>query len=142
MVEQAKAWKFLKDCVAKIPDKTLQNVFLAEFRKRAVRDWGYNPDSKYGIAKETVELDDWEQELVNDINDFNQYQVNTRGEKSKATAKEAEARMLDFICRGGCWADIPEDMRTESITKLYTDCLIKHGDYLIEETDRLLGGNK
>ena len=142
MVERAKIWRFLKDCVAKIPDKTLQNVFMAEFRKRAIRDWGYNPDSKYGVAKENIELDNWEQEFVNDINECKQYQIDTRAEKRKQTAKESESRMLDFISHGGCLNDIPEKIRTGTIVKLYTKCLIKYGDYLMEETNQFIGNQQ
>lgn len=141
--EQTKAWKFLKDCVAKVQDPTLRNVMMAEFRKRAIRDWGFNPDSKYAVAKnESVQLDDWEQEFVADIEKANKYEIDTRKEKREQTAKEAEARMLDFISHGGCLNDIPEDIRTGTVVKLYTKCLIKHGDYLMEEVNTIIGGAK
>lgn len=143
MVEQAKSWKFLKENISKIKDRTLQNVMMAEFRKRAVRDWGYNPDSKYGVAKETkLELDDWEKEFLRDITESKQYQVDTRVAKRKETAKEAQSRMLDFISHGGCLQDIPEEIRTDTIVKLYYDCLMLHGNYLITEADKLLGSKK
>lgn len=143
MVNHAQSWKFLKETVSKITDKTLQNVMMAEFRKRAVRDWGYNPDSKYGVAKEEkVELDDWEKEFLKDIQDFQEYQIDTRVEKREKTAKEAKVRMLNFIECGRCLNDIPDDVRTDTIVKLYYDCLNEYGDLLMEEADRLIGANK
>lgn len=138
--EQTKAWKFLKDCVAQVKDPTLRNVMMAEFRKRAQRDWGFNPDSKYAVAKDDeVKLDDWEQEFVNDINDHKSFKVDTRAEKRKQTAKESHARMMAFIERGGQLSDIPEDIRTDTITQLYHDCLMEYGDNLLAEADRFIG---
>lgn len=140
--EQTKAWKFLKDCVSKIQDPTLRNVMMAEFRKRAKQDWGFNPDSKYGVAKnESVKLDDWEKEFVADIKDTITFKIDTREEKRKKTTKEAHARMMQFIETGGTLADIPEDIRTDSIVKLFYECLNEYGDQLIEEADKLIGKN-
>lgn len=137
--EQTKAWKFLKNCVAKVQDPTLRNVMMAEFRKRAIRDWGFNPDSKYGVAKnESVKLDDWEQEFVADIEKANKYEIDTREEKRKKTAKEAHARMMMFIESGGQLSDIPEDIRTDTIKQLYHDCLLEYGNNLLAEADMFL----
>lgn len=137
--EQTKAWKFLKDCVSKIQDPTLRNVMMAEFRKRAKQEWGFNPDSKYGIAKnESVQLDDWEKEFVADIKDMITFKIDTREEKRKKTSNEAHARMLQFIEQGGCLLDIPEDIRTTTIEKLYHDCMQEYGDNLFAQADMLL----
>lgn len=132
--QQTKAWKFLKDCVSKVQDPTLRNVMMAEFRKRAIRDWGFNPDNRYAVVKEpTIELDDWEKEFVADIEKAKKYEIDTRAEKRKQTDKEAHARMLQFIEQGGCLLDIPDDIRTDTIEKLYYDCLLEHGDKLMAE---------
>lgn len=137
--EQTKAWKFLKDCVAQVKDPTLRNVMMAEFRKRAQRDWGFNPDSKYAVAKDDeVKLDDWEQEFVQDIEKANKFEIDTRVEKRKKTAKEAHARMMQFIETGGTLADIPEDICTDTIIRLYHDCMQEYGDNLLTEADMLL----
>lgn len=138
--QQTKAWKFLKDCISKVQDPTLRNVMMAEFRKRAVRDWGFNPDDRYAVAKEpTIELDDWEKEFIADINDHKMFKVDTRAEKREQTKKEAKARMLDFIARGGNLLDIPDDIRTDTVEKLYYECLMEYGDNLLAEADRLIG---
>lgn len=141
--EQTKAWKFLKDCVAKVVDPTLRNVMMAEFRKRAIRDWGFNPDSKYGVAKnESVELDDWEKEFVADIEKAIKYEIDTREEKRKKTMKEAKARMMQLIVSGGTLADIPDDVRSDTIDKLYYQCLMEYGDQIMQEADRFIGDAK
>lgn len=138
--EQTKAWKFLKDCMSKIQDPTLRNVMMAEFRKRAKQDWGFNPDSKYGVTKnESVQLDDWEKEFVADIKDMITFKIDTREEKRKKTAKEAHARMMQFIETGGTLADIPEDICTDTIIRLYHDCMQEYGDNLLAEADKLIG---
>lgn len=140
MVNYTQSWKFLKDCVSKIQDPTLSNVMMAEFRKRAKQDWGFNPDSKYGVAKnESVQLDDWEQEFVADIEKAKRYEIDTRVEKRKQTAKEAHARMMQFIERGGQLSDITDDVRTDTIIRLYHDCMQEYGDNLLTEADRLIG---
>lgn len=138
--EQTKVWKFLKDCVSRVVDPTLRNVMMAEFRKRAKQDWGFNPDSKYGVAKnESVKLDDWEKEFVADINDMITFKIDTREEKRKKTMKEAKARMMQFIETGGTLADIPEDICTDTIIRLYHDCMQEYGDNLLAEANRIIG---
>lgn len=140
MVNQTQSWKSLKEYIAKIQDNTLRNTMMAEFRKKAVHDWGFNPDSKYGVAKtESIQLDDWEQELVRDINKASQYQVDTRITKRRETAKEAHARMLMFIERGGQLSDIPIGICTDTIKQLYRDCLLEYGNNLLAEADILIG---
>lgn len=137
--EKTKAWKFLKDCVSKVQDPILRNVMMAEFRKRAVRDWGFNPDDRYSVAKEpTPELDDWEKEFVADIEKAKKYEIDTRKEKREKEKKEAHARMLHFVEHGGKLSDIPDDIRTDTIKKLYYECLLEYGDNIIAEADRLL----
>ena len=142
MVNHTQIWKYLKAQLALVQDYTLRNVMMAEFRKRAIHDWGFNPDSRYGVAKnESVELDPWEKELVVDIEKSQKYEIDTRVSKREKTAKEAKARMLDFISKGGCLKDIPEDVRNDIIVKLYCTCLNEYGDMLMAEADRFIGEN-
>lgn len=141
--EYAQRWKWLKAQVNLVQDRTLRNAMMAEFRKRALRDWGFDPENgRINTKTESVELDQWEQELVDDINDFKSFGYNTRAEKQKKEAKEAKARMLDFISKGGCLKDIPEDVRTDTIVKLYYECLNEYGDQLMAEADRIIGENQ
>ena len=64
---QITGWKWLKDQLNKIRDNTLRNAILADFRKRAYKEWGFNPDNGKINTKQEIELDDWEKELVEDI---------------------------------------------------------------------------
>lgn len=122
MVNQAQKWKYLKDCIARVSDKPLRNTMMAEFRKKANRDWGFNPDSKYGVAKnESVELDSWEQDLVKDIEKAKQYQVDTRVKKRKQTEVEFKARMRDFVSKGGKFSDLPAELQNQTTLRGYLD---------------------
>lgn len=130
-VEYVKAWKFIKESVKQVKDPVLKNVMMAEFRKRAVRDWGFDPETSR-LGDEVV-LDDWEKELVEDINDFRSFGVDTRVEKREKERQETKARMKDFILKGGCLKDIPEDIRSGGIEKLYYECLFEYGDEIMAE---------
>ncbi len=131
--EYVSKWKFLKGQLKLVRDPILRNVMLAEFRKRAIRDWDFDPETS-NLNKNVI-LDDWEKELVEDINDFKSFGVDNRIEKREQTKKEAKARMKDFISRGGSLKDIPDDVRSNMIEKLYYECLFEYGDEIMKETD-------
>lgn len=126
------AWKFLQAQVAKVKDPVLRNAMMAEFRKRALNEWGFDPDSGRLATKDDAVLDAWEQELADDISEYALYGVDTRVEKRKATAKEARARMMDFVSKGGSLSDIPADVRSSTIVRLYFDCVFAQIDQLVE----------
>lgn len=118
--QQAQAWKQLKGMVAKVEDPILRNAMMAEFRKRAIRDWGYCPDDKYSIAKkDTVELGDWEKELLKDIQKAELFELDTRAEKRETERKELEKNMYFFIKDGGSLTDIPPEIRTDTVVDAY-----------------------
>lgn len=116
------AWKWLKSELTKIQDKDLYLGMIAGFRKRAINDWGYDPETGTPMESNQIELDDWEKEFVEDIQKSQEYEIDTREEKRKQTVKEAHARMMAFIKRGGQLSDIPEDICTDTIKRLYHDC--------------------
>ena len=43
--EKAQAWKNLKQMVSKVVDPTLRTMMMAEFRQRAIADWGFDPET-------------------------------------------------------------------------------------------------
>lgn len=131
-------WKWLKSQLELVRDKDLKNAMLAEFRKRAMKDWGYNPDSGYVKKQENIELDDWEKEFVEDIKKAKVYELDTRVEKREKEKIEAKARMKDFISKGGSLKDIPEDVRSNTIEKLFYECLFEYGDEILEEADKFI----
>lgn len=138
--EQVQAWKQLKGMVAKVEDPTLRNAMMAEFRKRALSDWGYYPDDRRGVAKnESVELDEWGQQFLDDIKKSIMFDLDVREQKREKEIKEAKARMCDFIEHGGALEDIPEDVRTPFITNLYYESLFQVGSWIIEQANTLMG---
>lgn len=128
MVNQNKiiAWKWLKAELKRIVDPVLKKALIAEFRKRALDSWGYNPDTAF-IKKQiaTVDLDDWEKEFVADIAKAQQYEVDTRAEKRKQTQTEFKARMRYFVIHGGKFSDLPEDLQNEHILRGYLDVMFE-----------------
>lgn len=118
--EKAQAWKNLKQMVSKVVDPTLRTMMMAEFRQRAIADWGFDPETSAPTAPQQVELDDWEKALVQDIKDYKDYGVDLH---NRADPKqEAHNRMLSFIDGGGTLADIPENIKTDYIKTLYNQC--------------------
>ena len=55
--EQVRAWKQLKEMVAKVEDPTLRNAMMAEFRNRAINEWGYCPDDRNATRRDVPALD-------------------------------------------------------------------------------------
>ena len=126
----AQAWKFLKEQTSKVQDPILRNTMMAEFKKRALREWGFNPEDGALYQGDESDLDPWEKEFVNDINDTVTYGIDTREDKRKETEKQARASMRQMIRNGETIADIPEDIRTPHIEKLFLEELHNYGKEL------------
>lgn len=135
--ERVKAWKYLESQIALIRDPILKNSIFSEYKQRALKEWGYFPKTGQ-IVKQKIELDNWEKEFVEDIKKAEIYEVDTRIKKREQTKKEAKARMKDFISKGGNLKDIPDDVRSNTIEKLYYECLLEYGDEIMEEADRFI----
>lgn len=131
-------WKWLKSQVSLVRDEDLRKVMMAELRKRAYENWGFDPETTKINSVRKIELDDWEREFVEDIKKAEIYELDTRVEKREKTRKEAKARMKDFISKGGSLKDIPEDVRSNTIEKLFYECLFEYGDEIMEEADRFI----
>lgn len=137
----AQAWKFLKEQTARVRDPILRNVMIAEFRKRALNEWGFDPETTNISTDSDVSLTDWEQDFVQDIQDTISYGFDTREEKREKTLDETCACMQQFVNDGHTLSDIPEELRTPFITDLYLKCLYKQGDVLLQAADDLLENN-
>lgn len=137
----AQAWKFLKEQTAKVRDPILRNVMIAEFRKRALNEWGFDPETTNISTDSDVSLTDWEQNFVQDIQDTISYGIDTREGKRKETLVETCACMRQFVNDGHTLSDIPEELRTPFITDLYLKCLYRQGDVLLQAADDLLENN-
>lgn len=137
----AQAWKFLKEQTARVRDPILRNVMIAEFRKRALNEWGFDPETTNISTDSDVSLTDWEQDFVQDIQDTISYGFDTREEKRKKILDETCACMQQFVNDGHTLSDIPEELRTPFITDLYLKCLYRQGDVLLQAADDLLENN-
>ena len=129
---RVRVWKLLKSQLNLVRDKDLKNAMLAEFRMRAEKEWGYNPDTGYVKKQEDIVLDDWQKELLDDIEKAIEYEIDTRLGKREQTEKEARVRMLDFIRRGGKYSDLPEDLQNEVMLDLYLDVMLEEIKSCIE----------
>lgn len=131
------AWKLILNHLEKIQDTTFRNILLATFRRRAIQEWGFDPETSY-IAKDSdVKLDDWEKEFLLAINDAAAYGINPRTEEQKATKALALASMTDFIRHGGTLTQIPEDILTQNIIDLYFEALHNETTRLCQAMDEL-----
>lgn len=133
----AQAWKFLKEQTAKVRDPILRNVMMAEFKKRARAEWGFDPETSNLSTGSDAELTDWEKEFTQDIQDTISYGFDVREEKRKKTLDETRARMQHFISHGGRLSDIPDDILTPDIRELYYRELFRNGDDLARAADDL-----
>ena len=138
--EKIRAWNALKNEISKIYDCKTRVVYYKALLAHACAEWGFNPEKPgQPIQNELVELDDWEKEFVEDINDTIVFGIDVRKDKREKEQKETHVRMLHFVEHGGKLSDIPDDIRTDTIKKLYYKCVLEHGDNIIAEADRLLG---
>lgn len=135
-LEKVRIWNDLKEKLKLIYDNKTRQMYYKALLVRAINNWGFNPDKPADQVNET-ELDDWEQEFVESINDFKMFGIDTRKEKREQTHKEALNRMKNFIIKGGQRADIPEDIKVDS---LYFEALFSIGDDILNEADSLLKG--
>lgn len=133
--QHAQAWKFLKAQAAKVTDPDLRMSMMAEFRKRALNEWGFNPDNGKLATEDDAQLSNWEQGFVADIAQTNQYELDVRADKRGAELHEARSRMRHFVEHGGCLMDIPENIRTPFIEQLFYEALVWYGDQLMEACD-------
>ena len=134
-LEQIKIWEELKVCINKIIDQKTRKIVYKALLVRFMKEYGFNPEKPASTQKNNtgVDLDSWEQELLNDIKDSKTFGFDTRVAKRKKTAKEAHARMMQFIETGGTLEDIPEDICTDTIVRLYYDCMREYCDNLIAD---------
>lgn len=133
-LEKIRTWNNLKGSINKIYDYNTRKTYYKALLARAIQEWGFNPENPTDDSV-APELDDWEKEFVEDINDFKMFGIDTRTEKRQNTHKEALARMKDFILHGGKFKDIPENIQ---VSNLYIEALVGIGDNICEEIDNFL----
>lgn len=129
-----KNWQDITVFLGKIIDPKARKLYHDTLLLKAIEKWGFNPE-KVGDNSLFVkpELDEFETELLEAIDAKQIYGVDIRTEKRKQTQKETKTRMMQFIQQGGNLKDIPDNIRSENIVKLYYDCLLEYGDMLMAE---------
>lgn len=138
-LEKIRAWNALKDQIAKIYDYKTRGIYYKALLAHACSEWGFNPENPGQQPQtESVELDDWEQEFVEDIQDTVIFGIDVRKEKRENMEKVALGQMKLFIETGGKLSDIPEQIRTKSIQRLYWSALFNIGQNLRQAADDLL----
>lgn len=133
--QRASAWKFIKSEIAKVQDKGLRAAMMGEFRKRALNEWGFNPDNGQLATGGDVVLGDWEREFVEDVQKTISFELDLRESKRDTETRTAVANMREFVRSGGQLHEIPDDIRTEYITGLYFDAVHWYGEQLKEAYD-------
>lgn len=133
----AQAWKFLKEQTSKVQDPILRNAMVAEFRKHAMNEWGFDPESGDLPTINDIKTDEWEKDFLEDLQIAQKFNVDTREDKRSEIEKQARASMRQMIRNGETLDDIPEDIRTPHIEKLFLSEMLNHADELIKCADDL-----
>ena len=127
VAQRTQAWKFLMEQLNKIVDPVLKKAMQAEFINRAIKEWGYNPETGNVADDNPMDLDSWEIDFLKDIINGIKYAINTRKEKQLKEELELKKNMFEFIKNGGNLIDLPDDMRNSNyIIKIYFEMLKKY----------------
>lgn len=136
-IEQARAWAQLVTLISRIPDHRIREAMSAEFRDRAMREWGWCP-SNSGAKESKPTLDEWEQQFYDDIQETLAYGVDARADKHETEEKEFMANIRKFVRDGGTLLDIPDEIRTLTVVKAYYQLVDEEGRDLDAAVDNLL----
>ena len=140
-LEKIKVWEQLKSEINKIYDQKTRSLYYRALLARFVNEYGFNPENPVNGQKNTVNVDSWEKEFIGDIQDTISYGLDVREEKRHKTIDETRKNMREYVRTGNSLADIPEDIRTPYIQRLYFEELFKIGDELCQAADDLMENN-
>lgn len=136
--QQVQAWKFLMEQANQIQDPLLRRGMIADFRERALREWGWDPLGITFPSSTEPELDTWSKEFMEDLRISNEYGVDVRAEKHDSELDEARANMRKYVQDGGTLAGIPDNIRTPDIIELYNECKKEEFNDLMAQVDNVL----
>lgn len=138
-LEKIRVWNTLKQEIHKIYDYDTRMMYYKAFLARAYNEWGFNPEKPGCLPPtESIELDDWEKEFVEDINDTIIFGIDVRKEKRQKELELCHKNMREFIQKGNTITDIPSDLLSRDIIKIYVQELLHEGDELLELADSVL----
>ena len=121
--EATNRWKKIVESVSRIQDPILQESFLATYKERAIREWGFCPDKKnYTKKEEKIVLEPWQQEIHDKLKTAKEYGVWELDEKTQA---EFKSRMRDFVVKGGKFSDLPPELQNKHILNGYLDAIFE-----------------
>ena len=137
-IEKIKIWENIKTEIAKIHDQKTRSIYYRGLLARAMNTWGFNPEKPTHGQKNSVIVDDWEKEYLEDLQESISYGLDTREEKRKKTLDETRKNMRNFVRAGNKLEDIPKEIRTKHICNLYFEELFKIGSDLAQCVDDLM----
>lgn len=136
--QQVRAWKELMKMVANIQDPLLKRGMIAEFRTKALRDWGWDPTTGNLATQEAIELDEWEKQFHQDIQDSKTFGFNVREDKQTEEYHKAKVNMMAYVRDGGTLGGIPDNIRTPDIEKLYWECREAEHQEMMAQCDNII----
>lgn len=120
--EATSRWKKILESVSRIQDPILQESFLAIYKERAIKEWGFCPDKKnYTKKEEKIVLEPWQEEILKKLKTAKEYGVWEKDEKIQV---EFKSRMRDFVVSGGKFSDLPPELQNKTILEAYLDATI------------------
>lgn len=133
-LNKIKAWNTLKQYLAKMTDKNAYKLYYNALLARAINTYGFNPENPASGQKNDISVDiaDWEQDLLQDVKDSITYGIDTFADKRVENDRKCRAQMIEFISEGGTWYEIPSSIRSDSLYKLYRECQDFYFDELIK----------
>lgn len=137
-IEKIKIWEHLKTEIGKIYDQNTRSLYYRAFLARCIDEWGFNPENPASGQKKTFIADDWEKDFIEDIKDSVSYDVDVREEKRQETLDETKKNIKNMLRKGYTFSDIPEEIQTPYIRKLYLDELFSIGKELAQCADDLM----
>lgn len=136
--QQVQAWKFLIEQVNQVQDPLLKRAMIADFRERALHDWGWDPATGKSADSQNAELDTWEQDFLERVRLGQQLGVHISGPNNETS--EARANMTAYVRDGGTLDGIPDNIRTPDIIELYNKCKQEEFEELMRQADNVSSG--
>lgn len=135
-LQQVKGWNFLQECLSTIQDQNLRIAMAEEFRRRALKLWGWVPGEKHSESK--PDLNEEQQQFMNDIHDSIEFGIDVREPLRKKIMEELEHDMWDFVREGNTLMDIPPELRTPVIVAAYMAAERKYAEDIFAGADAVI----
>lgn len=119
-LQKLRLWEHLKkDFLQNIKDNNTRKLYYKTLLIKATKEFGFNPENGDIQPQDNPELTDWEQDLLEDIKTFKDYDIDVRGEKRKETDESFRKAMREYVALGNTYEDIPDDIKCETIRQAY-----------------------